>query len=52
MGMKVVERIFLLLLVLVEDANFYDVAIQETPENCSSETTGFSGEEEDFVFKY
>ena len=31
MRMKVVERILLLLLVLAEDAYFYDVAIKEMP---------------------
>ena len=48
----VAERIFLLLLVLAEDANIFDVGILEMTGNCSSETTGFSGEEEDFVFEY
>lgn len=43
------ERIFLLLLVLAEDANFFDVAIQEMTGNCSSETIGRFGEE--FVFE-
>jgi hypothetical protein len=36
----VAERIFLLLLVLADDANFFDVAIQETQGNCYSESTG------------
>lgn len=31
----VAVRIFLLLLVLAVDANCFDVAIQETPGNCS-----------------
>lgn len=47
----VAVRIFLLLLVLAVDANCFDVAIQETPGNCSSKTTGFSGEEEEGVFE-
>ncbi len=47
----VAVQIFLLLLVLAEDANFFDVAIQETPGNCSSETIGWSGEEEEGVFE-
>ena len=38
----VAVRIILLLLVLAEDANIFDVGIQETPGNCSSETTGCS----------
>ena len=52
MGMKVVERIFLLLLVLAEDANIFDVGIQEAPKNCVSKTTCASGDEKDFVLKY
>lgn len=43
----VAVRIFLLLLVLAEDANFFDVAIQEMPGNCSSGTAGWSDEEEE-----
>lgn len=38
----VAVRIFLLLLVLGEDANFFDVGIQGMTGNCSSETTGWS----------
>ena len=47
----VAVRIFLLLLVLAEDANFFDVAIQEMTGNCVSETTCASSNEEDFVFE-
>ena len=48
-SIMVTERIILFLLVLAEDANCFDVSIQEMTGNCSSETAGWSGEE--FVFE-
>ena len=49
--LEVVTHIVLLLLVAGENADLTNVRTQETVQDCITETTRASGDQEDFVFE-